>query len=238
METPLAFPALHASHAGIWMGRHDGQVHSISKGEAAGRAAETPMVMLNAPLVAQRLGYPDLSGLDLLELYAFVYPARFAVPTPKGLAKALGLDAPATDQEVPIFLLHATRHLLSVLGEADWMEREGAWDSAQALMRLRWPWANLVLAQLKKPERPQRWLFSRLPEWEEAPPRTPPRVVTLQPNAVQERLASLVGGSAETRQGQRDFAQAAAEIFSPRKGKSEPHMVLAEAGTGIGKTLG
>ena len=105
METPLAFPALHASHAGIWMGRHDGQVHSISKGEAAGRAAETPMVMLNAPLVAQRLGYPDLSGLDLLELYAFVYPARFAVPTPKGLAKALGLDAPATDQEVPIFLL-------------------------------------------------------------------------------------------------------------------------------------
>lgn len=238
METPLAFPALHASHAGIWMGRHDGQVHSISKGEAAGRAAETPMVMLNAPLVAQRLGYPDLSGLDLLELYAFVYPARFAVPTPKGLAKALGLDAPATDQEVPIFLLHATRHLLSVLGEADWMEREGAWDSAQALMRLRWPWANLVLAQLKKPERPERWLFSRLPEWEEAPPRTPPRVVTLQPDAVQERLASLVGGSAETRQGQRDFALAAAEIFSPRKGKSEPHMVLAEAGTGIGKTLG
>ncbi len=238
METPLAFPALHASHAGIWMGRHDGQVHSISKGEAAGRAAETPMVMLNAPLVAQRLGYPDLSGLDLLELYAFVYPARFAVPTPKGLAKALDLDAPATDQEVPIFLLHVTRHLLSVLGEADWMEREGAWDSAQALMRLRWPWANLVLAQLKKPERPERWLFSRLPEWEEAPPRTPPRVVTLQADAVQERLASLVGGSAETRQGQRDFALAAAEIFSPRKGKSEPHMVLAEAGTGIGKTLG
>ena len=238
METPLAFPALHASHAGIWMGRNDGQVHSISKGEAAGRAAETPMVMLNAPLVAQRLGYPDLSGLDLLELYAFVYPARFAVPTPKGLAKALGLDAPATDQEVPIFLLHAARHLLSVLGDADWVEREGAWDSAQALMRLRWPWANLVLAQLKKPERPERWLFSRLPEWEEAPPRTPPRVVTLQADAVQERLASLVGGSAETRQGQRDFAQAAAEIFSPRKGKSEPHMVLAEAGTGIGKTLG
>jgi len=220
------------------MGRNDGQVHSISKGEAAGRAAETPMVMLNAPLVAQRLGYPDLSGLDLLELYAFVYPARFAVPTPKGLAKALGLDAPATDQEVSIFLLHAARHLLSMLGEVDWAEREGAWDSAQALMRLRWPWANLVLAQLKKPERPERWLFSRLPEWEEAPPRTPPRVVTLQADAVQERLASLVGGSAETRQGQRDFAQAAAEIFSPRKGKSEPHMVLAEAGTGIGKTLG
>ena len=98
METPLAFPALHASHAGIWMGTSDGPVKTIGKGEAAGRAAETPMIMLNAPLVAQRLGYADLSGLDVLELYAFIYPARFAVPTPKGLAKALGLTAPATDQ--------------------------------------------------------------------------------------------------------------------------------------------
>jgi ATP-dependent DNA helicase DinG len=220
------------------MGSNGGHVQTIGKGEAAGRAAETPMVMLNAPLVAQRLGYPDLSGLDLLELYAFVYPARFAVPTPKGLAKNLNLPAPATDQEVPLFLLRAAHNLLSVLGEADWAEREGAWDSAQALMRLRWPWANLVLAVLKKPERPERWLFSRLPEWEEAAPRTPPRVVTLQADAVQERLASLVGGSAETRQGQRDFAQAAAAIFAPRTRKSEPHMLLAEAGTGIGKTLG
>ncbi|MBJ7526398.1 MAG: ATP-dependent DNA helicase [Sphingomonadaceae bacterium] len=238
METPLAFPALHASHAGIWMGSNGGVVQTIGKGEAAGRAAETPMVMLNAPLVAQRLGYPDLSGLDLLELYAFVYPARFAVPTPKGLAKMLNLPAPATDQEVPLFLLNAVRNLLSVLRDPAWAEREGAWDSAQALMRLRWPWANLVLAQLKKPERPERWLFSRLPEWEEAAPRTPPRVVTLQADAVQERLASLVGGSAETRQGQRDFAQAAAAIFAPRTRKGEPHILLAEAGTGIGKTLG
>jgi ATP-dependent DNA helicase DinG len=220
------------------MGSNGGQVQTIGKGEAAGRAAETPMVMLNAPLVAQRLGYPDLSGLDLLELYAFVFPARFVVPTPKGLAKMLNLPAPAKDQEVPLFLLNAARNLLSVLRDPAWAEREGAWDSAQALMRLRWPWANLVLAQLKKPERPERWLFSRLPEWEEAAPRTPPRVVTLQADAVQERLASLVGGAAETRQGQRDFAQAAAAIFAPRTRKGEPHILLAEAGTGIGKTLG
>jgi ATP-dependent DNA helicase DinG len=63
-------------------------------------------------------------------------------------------------------------------------------------------------------------------------------VVTLATDAVQERLASLVGGSAETRQGQRDFAQAAAQIFAPRTRKGEPNMLLAEAGTGIGKTLG
>ena len=42
---------------------------------------------------------------------------------------------------------------------------------AQNLMRLRWPWANAVLAALKKPEQAERWLFSKLPEWEEAAPR-------------------------------------------------------------------
>jgi hypothetical protein len=69
--------------------------------------------MLNAPLVGQRLGYPELSGLDLLELFAFVHPARFAVPTPKGLAHALGLAAPADDAESALFLRAAAERLLS-----------------------------------------------------------------------------------------------------------------------------
>lgn len=232
------FSALHASHAGIWIGTADGPVQTVGKGDAAGRAAEGPLVMLNAPLVAQRLGYGDLSGLDILELFAFVYPARFAVPTPKGMANVLNLAAPETDKDVPVFLLQAAQHMLAVLSDTAWAEREGAWDSAQALMRLRWPWANLVLARVQKPEKAERWLFSRLPDWEEAPPRTPPRVVTLNPDDVQARLASLVGGSAETRQGQRDFARAAVDIFAPRTRKGEPNMLLAEAGTGIGKTLG
>jgi ATP-dependent DNA helicase DinG len=40
-------------------------------------------------LVGQRLGYPDVSGLDLLELFAFIHPARFAVPTVSGLARPM-----------------------------------------------------------------------------------------------------------------------------------------------------
>jgi len=87
----LNFPALHASHSAIWFAAPGRPATRISKGEAIGRAAETPLIMLNAPLVAQRLGYPELSGLDLLELFAFVHPAQFMVPTPMGLARALGL---------------------------------------------------------------------------------------------------------------------------------------------------
>ena len=84
----VSLPALHATHAGIWLASGTGEVREASRGEAIARAAETPHIILNAPLVGQRLGYPDLSGLDLLELFAFVHPARFAVPTVAGIVEA------------------------------------------------------------------------------------------------------------------------------------------------------
>ncbi|MCC6480152.1 ATP-dependent DNA helicase [Sphingorhabdus sp.] len=264
-EKRPVFPALHASHAGIWIAAPDGETRRVGKAEAVARAAETPMILLNAPLVAQRLGYAELSGLDLLELFAFVHPARFAVPTPKGLAEVLGLgqspspsglvwglsggtasDGQATapplkaggDECIPQLLLTAAQTLLATLTDPTWPEREGAWDAAQALARLRWPWARVVADQLPKPQAKERWLFSKLPEWEEAAPRTPPRTVTLDRTAVDAQLARLTGNEAEVREGQRAFAESAAHIFDPRRRKGEPNMLLAEAGTGIGKTLG
>ena len=42
-------------------GRATATSREASRGEAIARAAETPHIILNAPLVGQRLGYPDLS---------------------------------------------------------------------------------------------------------------------------------------------------------------------------------
>jgi ATP-dependent DNA helicase DinG len=237
MPPSLPYPALYATHGGMWMAHADGQVEGLGRGEAIGRAAETPLIMLNAPLVGQRLGYPELSGLDLLELFAFVHPARFAVPTPKGLAHALGIEAPESDAEAAAFLRRAAAVLLETLG-SQWPEREGAWASAQALYRLRWTWAPVVAERLRRPERDERWLFSRLAEWEESGGRPQPRSVRLDPNEAVERLSGLTGLGAEARQGQRDYSAAAAGAFAPRLGEGQPNLLLAEAGTGIGKTLG
>src|SRR5881397_452483 len=95
----IPIPALHATHAGIWLASGDGEVREASRGEAIARAAETPHIILNAPLVGQRLGYPELSGLDLLELFAFLHPAQFAVPTVGGLSRTLGLEPPVSEAE-------------------------------------------------------------------------------------------------------------------------------------------
>ena len=195
-------------------------------------------LLLNAPLVASRLGYPDLSGLDVLELYAFIFPARFVVPTPKGLAHALGLDEPKDDAGVPGLLQAAAGALLEVCESTDWPEREGAWTALQSLIRLRWPWAPLLTPRLKKPEKAERWLFARLPEWEEAPERPQPMQVTLSDEQVAERLAQLTGAGAEMRPGQRAYAAEAAHVFAPRLADKQPHVLLAQAGTGVGKTLG
>ncbi len=201
-------------------------------------AADTPHLICNAPLIATRLGYPDLSGLDLLELFAFVRPAQFCVPTAKGLAQALELEAPATDGDVPAFLQRAAGALLATCESTDWAEREGAWSILQSLTKLRWPWAPVLSAHVSRPQKAERWLFSRLPEWEDAPDRPQPAQVTLTDGAIAARLDELTGDGAEKRAGQRDYAREAGRIFAPRDKADHPHMLLAQAGTGIGKTLG
>lgn len=234
----LLLPALHASHGGCWLRDGIGVTRGTSKGEAIMAAADTPLLMLNAPLVATRLGYPDLSGLDLLELFAFIHPARFVVPTPKGLAHALGLPEPASDDAVPALLQEAAGKLLETCESPDWPEREGAWSALQSLARLRWPWAGVLANRIAQPERAERWLFARLPEWEETPERPQPAQVELGEAEVLDRLATLTGSTAESRPGQRAYAAEAAHGFEPRRRDKQPSVLLAQAGTGIGKTLG
>jgi ATP-dependent DNA helicase DinG len=236
MAAPLPLPALHATHAGIWLVPAQGGPREARRGEAIARAAETPHIILNAPLVGQRLGYPELSGLDLLELFAFLHPACFVVPTAAGLARSVGLDPPTSETDAARLLRPIAERLLAVLDDPDWTERDGAWTANATLHRLGWGWAPLVGARLERPERGERMLFSRLKAWEETAQRPPPRTIAVDPAEAARKLDSLTG-RAEAREGQRAMAEAAAAVFAPKRAKDSPNLLLAEAGTGIGKTL-
>ncbi len=201
-------------------------------------ASDTPILLLNAPLIANRLGYPDLSGLDILELFAFVFPARFCVPTPKGLADALDLSIPETDDAVPALLQRAVGAILHMCEDTDWEQREGAWSSWQSLAKMRWPWAQFLSGHIAKPQRAEKWLFAKLPEWEELPERAQPAQIALSDADIEGQLDHLTGNGAEKRDGQREYARAAGKVFAPRDRQKRPHVLLAQAGTGIGKTLG
>src|SRR5262249_35987585 len=95
----------------------DGEIEALGVADARSRIGrETPMVC-HARAVARRLDIPAFLALDLLELFAFVHPARFCVPTPRGLAEALGLVPPRSMAEACVSLATTARALLERLAE-------------------------------------------------------------------------------------------------------------------------
>src|SRR5688500_8824653 len=89
-------PSLVATARGALWRAPDGTIERLRAADAAMRAAANPPLVCHAPAVAARLGLDDLPALDLLELFAFVRPATFCLPTPRGLCEALDLAVPAT----------------------------------------------------------------------------------------------------------------------------------------------
>src|SRR5216684_4146871 len=194
-----------------------------------------------SPAVARRLDIPGFAALDLLELFAFVRPAQFCVPTPRGLAAALGLAQPGSMAEGCVALATAARALLQQLQAETDPEIRAVAEMAE---RAGWGWGPAVLAALPpaEPGALRRAVGLRawqgLAEWQERPPPPPPGNAPVSAEDSRRRLAALLGDGAEARPQQADYAAAVAAAFAPRDRPDWPQAVLAEAGTGVGKTLG
>ncbi len=219
--------------------------------EATGLTAEdlstVPHLLVAAPVLARRAGLDRLHAFDLLELFAFVHPARSVVPTITALARALGLSPVREPPPADRLRLHyaLAEVLLAELETASARRLKGVRALAQALARIGWAWAPLVLSALARRPRTdeddlldRRALWEDLREWESAPPRSPPGHAAVTPEEAEAMLLALRGPASEDRPAQRAFARAAAAAFRPPEVEGAPNVVLAEAGTGTGKTLG
>ena len=240
-----AGPAVLAGIARTAILTEDGELLDLPSA-AAGRALRgmAPPLLLHAPATLRRLGQPDLAALDLLTLFLFVHPARAAAPTPRGLALALGLEPPAGDPAASLASMRsmAAAMLGRLAAGRDTPQNRDAAALAARMGQAGWGWAKPVLAALGQPAalpnvEPLR-VWKRLPEWEEAAPPPPPAAYPVSDREARGRLAAMLGPAAEQRPGQSDYAAAAAMAFVPREARGTPAMVLAEAGTGTGKTLG
>ena len=88
-------PAVVAGHGRAAIFTADGELLLLPAAEAAARLrALPPPLLIHAPATFRRLGPRIMPAFDLLELFAFVLPARTAAPTPRGLALALDFDPP------------------------------------------------------------------------------------------------------------------------------------------------
>ncbi len=224
----------------------DGEVREIGRAEAGAAIASEPLMVCHTGFLAQRLGRPRpvrrASLYDLTELFAFVCPARFCLPTAAGLAEALDLDPPESPEDEAVALVAAAHALLTRLGQADYPHKDRAAAVAATMGKAGWAWAPYVTAVLGTPPGSQTLggldVWSRLPEWEDRAPQGGRQSDPLPEAAVIDRLTGLLGADQALRPGQDRYAATVAQSFTPRDTPGEPPVVLAEAGTGIGKTLG
>jgi ATP-dependent DNA helicase DinG len=235
-------PVLIADHQGATLLSQDGELESMDKQAAYRRGRDRAPILCHANATARYLGHAPFPCFDILELFAFVRPAQFAAPTPRGLADACHLLRPETSDDAAFTLLQIARILLDELTKID----GDAYSIAWAMARAGWSWGSAVLAVLEK-QAPKKQpgnlleglrVWTKLKEWEETAPEPPAGHLDIGKSEVSERLHVLLGPNAEDRPQQLDYALATKAAFAPTEHEAAPVAVIAEAGTGVGKTLG
>ncbi len=259
VNLPEAPALVLSSGQALWLSSAGEVEHIALKQAAQHLAAGPPPFVCHARSVARRLGINSFHAYDVLELFAFTHPAVFCLPTILGLADALKLKRPDDHEEEAVLLLDAAAALLLALARRgaspDGGENGDATPRLAAVMaKAGWIWGDVVAAALPasgstdktggstnkaggKSSNPLA-VWARLKEWQELPPPPPAGHFGVSTPEARARLAELLGEGAEARPQQADYASAVSRAFEPTAAPDSPNLVLAEAGTGVGKTLG
>lgn len=239
-DTISRLPALVVGPVGGVIVTPDGEVETYALSELRNILRDHDFLICNRP-VAERHLQADLSGcFDILELFAFIRPAEFCLPLPLGLTVAL--DLPGMDdnhEDEAAVLIRSAQLLFNELLSPEYKYPEGVQATAYSMSAAGWKWGPLILGALKKAEKQQDYqVWAHLSEWEEKAPPPPPGQERVSEEETKQRLSRLLGDQAENREGQIDYAVKAARAFDLPESEDEPTLILSEAGTGIGKTLG
>ncbi len=244
--------ACDGSHASLVS--TDGEIHYLPHDQVRMMIHKQPVLCCHAPYVRQKIGKNcDFFAFDVLELFAFVHPGLFCVPTIYGLCDCLNLPKPNDLEESASQLYEIARTLLEHL-RVDPLESKAPAATLARLMGMNgkgWPWAPYICAALGEPLddtpapvdiKPLFEILKTLPEWEEEQRSPPHSHFGVEPIEATRRLDDLLhnisGQGHETREAQKAYTRAVCQSFAPPAMDGSAHITLAEAGTGTGKTLG
>ena len=238
-------PSVVAGHGRAAILTPDGELVVLPTEQAAALLKSLPPpILVHAPATFRRLHMRPGPAFDLLDLFAFVRPAQTVAPTPRGLAMALDNDRPPVGLEAEVTSLpDLAVALLNQLSQGrDLPINRDAGPLAARMQKAGWGWGGYITHALGCPAAPASndplKVWKKLAEWEDSATPPPPSSHPVSETEARKRLAVMLGPNAEQRPGQGDYASAASAAFAPREVRGDPHMVLVEAGTGTGKTLG
>lgn len=238
----------------LWLERHDdmaaGEVEWLGGDEAKKRLRNHSVLFCHKEMLTTAMAMPtsQVRGLDVLELYAFTRPTLFAVPNVAGLAEALGLDKKDQDKEKVRQIRRIAQKLLGELKGLPEASKREAIDFASMMMQGGWGWGTHVLKTLGVPlpvsvgavDDRVAHIWQRLPSVPDQTmsPASPPPTSLDKPIADGEMLNRLKDmlGKKPVRHGQETYCTGLAPAFARKA--THVQTVLAEAGTGTGKTLG
>ncbi len=236
---------------------HEGEIITRPLGDrmALPPSLKTSTIMTcHTPWTATKIGLEVYPALDILELFAFCNPATFVTPTIKGLAKHYNLPMPQSCEDAPSLVFELCRYMLADLQSLSGIEKERCASIARSMGRqgAGWAWTPFILDTLGQPYDPQSPtnpkadmdIFKDIPEWAEEAPTPPNKFELVSGDETRAHLQTLLsrretsGRGSESRPEQINYATRVTDHFVPKPEDDSPNLLIAQAGTGIGKTYG
>ena len=249
-DYPILYPGMKKNY---WISV-EGEVSTPSDEELNHLLANSnPPLICHRRWTEKKIGRELDQWLDLLELFAFIKPAEYCLPNPSGLASATGLALVKTDIDKTILLRSVANNLIDKLSEfAKEISEEPnsrlaktIRDIAEMMGQGGWLWAAIILPIFGQdyipkvsPNPAAAAIWKNLSEIQDIDPKGEPGVKSISTDMAKDRLAEMLGPNSEIRKSQEDYAAANTVVFDQPNAGSGPILLLSEAGTGIGKTLG
>ena len=218
------------------------QVYDGVNAQRIVKNSSEPIIVCYTPFVCSRLKVHTINALDILELWAFVKPAIPVIPTIQGVLDTLHISpSDDTADSMAVALLNAIHSLLQHIKTES--GRPSTENMLASLAKTGWGWAKPLMYVLNldikdfipKPLNESLDIWNRLPKWENTAP--PPQADTkpITPEEIQTRLRTFLGTGAEHRPQQIRLSRDLCPAFQA-KTDDNPNIVIAEGGTGVGKT--
>lgn len=235
---------IYSPRKNYWLNA-DGEIFELTATQVKNRIKQGyAPIIVDKKQLAVHLDVNPQNCLDILELFAFVHPAQFIAPLSQSLADFFKYKRPNTPEDEAILLLEVAQYMLSYLQHLSAEKRYRLNNICYFMAQGGWNWADYVGKSLGigKPDLSDYTqslkIWDNRPEWEECPPLPHPLNYPLEDVEIAARLEKLLGPSAEERIAQKEYALKSGFAMQPRQSEHGPNIILAEAGTGTGKTLG